>query len=377
MSTPRIVMAGGGTAGHVNPLLATAAELRSRGADVVVLGTAEGLEADLVPRAGLPFVTIPRAPFPRRPGKAMLSFPQRYMQAVRVAKETIRGADAVVGFGGYVSTPAYRAAKKLGVPVIVHEQNARPGMANKVGAKIARVVALTFPSTPLTAATGQTRTIGLPLRQSIVQVAMQRQGSQSQELRADAAKSLGLDPDKTTVLITGGSLGALRVNQVMSKSAYCLPEGVQVLHLCGKGKAEDVSLAVQAAGVADRWQVREYLLTMEDALSVADLVVARSGAGTVAELTALGLPAIYVPLPIGNGEQRLNAQEHVDAGGAKIIADAEFTEEYVRQEIWSLLDSPKGLEELKNMATRSTGIGHIDAGEVLAELVFAAMEANK
>lgn len=377
MSTPRIVMAGGGTAGHVNPLLATAVELRSRGADVIVLGTSEGLEADLVPRADFPFVTIPRAPFPRRPGKAMLSFPQRYLRAVRIATETIRGADAVVGFGGYVSTPAYRAAKKLGVPVIVHEQNARPGMANKVGAKSARVVALTFSSTPLTAANGQTQTIGLPLRQSIVQVARQRQGSHAQELRVVAAKRLGLDPDKTTVLITGGSLGAVHVNQVMSKAASFLPEGVQVLHLCGKGKAQEVSSAVQAAGVADRWHIREYLLEMEDAFSVADLVVARSGAGTVAELTALGLPAVYVPLPIGNGEQRLNAQEHVNAGGAKIIADAEFTEEYVRQEIWSLFEGPKGSETLKEMARLSAGIGHIDASEVLAELVYATMEAQK
>lgn len=371
----KIVMAGGGTAGHVNPLLATADELRRRGCDVVVLGTSEGLESDLVPRAGFDLVVMPRAPFPRRPNKAALTFPSRYLQALRVAREAIRGADAVVGFGGYVSTPAYRAAKELGVPVIVHEQNARPGLANKLGAKLAAVVALTFPSTPLSAGRGWTVTLGLPLRSQVAEVARARQGGQAQMVREQACVRLGMDPQSKIVVITGGSLGAVHMNEVMASAADAVPEGVQVMHLCGRGKAAQVRPVIEAAGVADRWFVREYLLEMEDALAVADLVIARSGAGTVAELSAVGIPAVYVPLPIGNGEQRLNAQDHVNAGGALIVNDADFSREFVVGAIWPLLE-PTGSDSLREMALASAGVGHVHASEDLAQLVLSVVEAK-
>lgn len=154
---PRVVLAGGGSAGHVNPLLATAACLRRAGVEVTVLGTAEGLEADLVPAAGYELVTIPKVPLPRRPSGAMFSFPRRWKAAVAAARDAIAGAQAVVGFGGYVATPAYIAARKAGVPIIIHEQNARPGLANRLGARFAHTVALTFPGTPLRGQGGPSR----------------------------------------------------------------------------------------------------------------------------------------------------------------------------------------------------------------------------
>ena len=131
----KVVMAGGGTAGHVNPLLATAAQLRESGAEVVVLGTKAGLEADLVPAAGFPLVEIPRVPLPRRPSLAFFTLPSRFADAVKRCAQALQGADVLVGFGGYVSTPAYIAASRAGVPIVIHEQNARPGLANKVGAR--------------------------------------------------------------------------------------------------------------------------------------------------------------------------------------------------------------------------------------------------
>ena len=163
------VLAGGGTAGHVNPLLSTALALRERGCAVRAVGTSEGLEADLVPEAGVELSTIVRVPFPRRPDMDMLRFPVRYRRAVAQATEILgkAGADAVIGFGGYASTPVYRAAKALGVPVVVHEQNAKPGLANRYGARFAEAVALTFDSTPLAARAGVTQTVGLPLRTAI------------------------------------------------------------------------------------------------------------------------------------------------------------------------------------------------------------------
>lgn len=361
---PVVVMAGGGTAGHVNPLLSTAHVLRERGAEVRVLGTAEGLESRLVPEAGLDLHVVPRVPLPRRPGPDLLTLPGRLRRAVTAASEVISGAEVVVGFGGYVSVPAYLAARRAGVPVVVHEQNARPGVANRLGARWARLVALTFDSTPLRARRGLTQVVGLPLRPSIGALAQERLTEQGRRAaRERAAARLGLDPSRPTLLVTGGSLGALHLNEVMSQVMGDLPEGEQVLHLTGRGKDEAVRESASRAGVAERWHVVDYLTTMEDALAVADLVVCRSGAGTVAELTALGLPAVYVPLPIGNGEQRLNAVDHVACGGARLVRDADLTAERARTDVLALLHD----EALASMREASAGVGRIDAAQRLAE----------
>ena len=340
----KVVMAGGGTAGHVNPLLATAAQLRDSGAEVVVLGTKAGLEADLVPAAGFPLVEIPRVPLPRRPSLAFFTLPGRFADAVKRCAQALEGADVLVGFGGYVSTPAYIAAKRAGVPIVIHEQNARPGLANKVGARNAKVVALTFPSSPLKARNGETIVTGLPLRAAIAELASRRADAQgAAQARREAAERLGVDPEAPTLLVTGGSLGALHVNE-----------------------DEPVRAAVEAAGLSDRWHVIDYLTTMEDALAVADLVVCRSGAGTVAEMEALGLPCIYVPLPIGNGEQRLNAADHVAAGGAQLIDDKDFTADFVRRNVFPLLGSTR----LADMAAASQSLGRAGAARALADLAL-------
>lgn len=370
--TPRIVVAGGGTAGHVNPLLSTAVELRSRGADVDVLGTREGLESDLVPAAGFELSFIEKVPFPRRPSPSALRFPAKWRRAVAACEDVVRGADCVVGFGGYVSTPAYRAAKKAGVPIVIHEQNARPGLANRVGARDAALVALTFASTPLRAKRGRTEVTGLPLRPAIAGLAERRLDPASKRgARVEAAERLGVDADAPTLLVTGGSLGALSLNRALAAAADRLPEGARVVHLTGRGKDAPVREAVRAAGVADRWLVLDYLTTMEDALAVADLVVCRSGAGTVAEMTALGLPCVYAPLPIGNGEQRLNAHDHVEAGGAILVDDKDLDADCVASRIFPLL----GSERLETMAAASLGLGRVRAASDLADLIETVIGA--
>ena len=369
--TKKIVLAGGGTAGHVNPLLSTALELRSRGYDVVALGTSQGLETTLVPAAGVELVTIERVPLPRKPSLQFFSLPGRMKRAIAQCRSALSGADALVGFGGYVSTPAYLAARKMDLPIIIHEQNARPGLANRVGARWASALGLTFPSTPLKAKHGVTVVTGLPLRPAIQALAAARTTEEGREsARRTAASKLGVDPNMQTLLITGGSLGALNVNRAMVKVAAELPEGVQVVHLTGKGKDQEVRDAVKAAGVADRWHVIDYLSTMEDALAVADLVVCRSGAGTVAEMTALGLPCVYVPLPIGNGEQKLNAADHVAQGGALLVADHDLTSDYVRGTIFPLL----GSEKLSEMAIASRARAHPDGAQQLADLIESTLQ---
>ncbi len=366
MTDVNVVLAGGGSAGHVNPLLATAHALTERGAAVRALGTREGLEATLVPEAGVSLDLIEKVPFPRRPNLAALRFPGRYRAAVAQAGRVLdeARADVAVGFGGFVSTPLYQAAKKRGIPVVIHEQNAKAGLANRYGARFAAAVGLTFPSTKLKAAHGVTECVGLPLRPAIAELANAREEN-ARGVRVAAAARLGLDPEKTTLVVTGGSLGAQHLNEVLIASTGKL-EGVQVLHLTGKNK--DAPVLAATASLPD-YHVLAYLTTMEDAYAVADLVLCRSGAGSVAELSALGLPGFFVPLPIGNGEQEFNASDVVSAGGAKLVRDKNFTPEVFAGEVIPLLrDSAR----LATMGQAARGLSPVDAADRLAKLVLQA-----
>lgn len=363
----RVVLAGGGTAGHVNPLLATAHTVRARGAHVRVLGTAEGLEATLVPDDGFELVTVPKVPIPRRPSLDLVSVPTRLNAAVALAEAVIREADVVVGFGGYVAAPAYIAAKRLGVPFVVHEQNVRAGWANRLGARSASAVALTFPNTSLRARVGITRVTGMPLRHKIMKLARARQTEEGRaHTKKIGARIFGLDSAKPTLLVIGGSLGAQHLNDVLMEAAPKLKKNVQVLHVTGKGKADAVRAAAAAPNIRFSWEIAEYLHNIDQAMAASDLVLCRSGAGTVSELQALGMPAFYVPLPIGNGEQRLNAAGQVGVGGAKIVDDKYFTvSTFIHQVLPLLLDSRR----LDKMGQASRALSPGDGAELLADLI--------
>ena len=373
-----VLLAGGGTAGHVNPLLAVAEELRRRdpATTLTVLGTATGLEARLVPERGLPLALVPRVPLPRRPSPDLLRLPGRLAAAVRAAGEAIdrAGAQVVVGFGGYVSTPAYLAARRRGVPVVVHEANARPGLANRLGARWAAAVGVTFPGTPLPHA----QVVGMPLRAAVAELAGRR-AEDRVATRAAAAEALGLVADRPTVLVTGGSSGAVRLNAAVAAVAGDLvAAGAQVLHLTGAGKSDAVRDALSAArpddaDVVSHYHVREYLSEMELAYAVASLVVCRSGAATVCELAALGLPAVYVPLPVGNGEQRLNAAPLVAAGGGLLVADEDLTPEWLRAQVLPLLADRSRLEA---MGAAAAAAAAVDGAARVADLVERAAAAG-
>lgn len=372
-----VLLAGGGTAGHVNPLLAVADELRRRHPDATlrVLGTAEGLEARLVPAAGLPLDVVPRVPLPRRPSLDLLRLPGRLRAAVTVAGRAIDegGAQVVVGFGGYVATPAYLAARRRRVPVVIHEQNARPGLANRLGARWARAVAVTFAATRLPHA----QVTGLPLRAPVAALVAERV-TDAAGARARAAAALGLDPALPTLLVTGGSLGAASINSAVAGAVGdLLAAGVQVLHLTGRDKSGPATQARAAlVGRLDdtllaRYHVREYLDDMHLALACADLVLARSGAGTVCEVAALGLPAVYVPLPIGNGEQRRNAAPVVAAGGALLVEDAQLDAAWITAHVPALLVGADAAAARARMAAGAASVGVPDAAARVADLVEA------
>jgi UDP-N-acetylglucosamine--N-acetylmuramyl-(pentapeptide) pyrophosphoryl-undecaprenol N-acetylglucosamine transferase len=354
-----VLLAGGGTAGHVSPLLALADCLRRRDPDIVVtaLGTESGLEARLVPERGYPLMTVPKVPLPRKPSGDLLRLPGNLRAAVTAAERAIEqsGAQVVVGFGGYVSTPAYLAARRRGIPVVVHEQNARPGLANRLGARMTPFVATTFASTKLAHATA----IGMPLRREIAQL-------DRVAMRPEGLAHFGLDPLWPTVLVTGGSLGAQRLNTAFQARVDALrASGVQVLHLTGAGK----EFEVPTGGPGAPYVVAPYADRMDLAYAAADLVVARAGANTVCELTAVGLPAVYVPLPIGNGEQRFNAADVVTAGGGLLVEDAALTPAWIDTVLVPLVSDR---ERLDAMAVASAATGERGADELLADMVVAA-----
>ncbi|WP_431861360.1 undecaprenyldiphospho-muramoylpentapeptide beta-N-acetylglucosaminyltransferase [Micrococcus terreus] len=359
----RVVLAGGGTAGHISPMLAIAEALRHQDGDgpvhCTMVGTASGMETRLVPAAGYELDLIDRVPLPRRPTMDLVRLPGRMRRAIRAAGEILdrRQADVVVGVGGYVSTPVYLAAARRGVPVVIHEANARPGLANRVGARRAAFVATAFQETVLPKA----QWVGMPMRTQIS--SLNRAVAQ-----LPARQTLGLDPDLTTLVVTGGSSGALNINRTVTQALPALLEaGIQVLHLTGRDKPvlDSQGELLTAAG----YHQREYLDGMELAYAAADLIVARSGAGTVCEVAAVGLPSVLVPLPIGNGEQALNARGLVAAGGALTVRDESFTADWVRTQLVPLLSEP---ERLLRMADAAASLGVRDADQTMARLVTEA-----
>lgn len=347
------LLAGGGTAGHVNPLLAVADVLRAREpeAHVLVLGTREGLEARLVPLRGYELLVIDKVPFPRRPNGAALAFPGRFARAVARSRAYIRerGVDVAVGFGGYAAAPAYVAAAREHVPYVVHEANVKPGLANVLGARRAAAVGVAFEGTALRGA----EVVGMPLRREIVEL-------DRPHLRADAAREFGLDPELPTLLVFGGSTGALRLNEAFAASWRDVrAAGWQLLHITGERDR------VVDPGVVG-YTVRRYVDRMDLAFALADLIVSRSGAATVSEISALGIPAVYVPYAVGNGEQSLNAASAVRAGAALLIPDAELTPDRVRSEVIPLLADEALLDRMRQAAA-SVGV-RAGAANVVAHI---------
>lgn len=335
------LLAGGGTAGHVNPLLAVADGLRGRALEdgVLVLGTREGLEARLVPERGYELLIVDKVPFPRRLNRDAAAFPARFRRAIAQVREHIRahGVDVVVGFGGYASAPAYVAASREKVPFVVHEANAKPGLANILGARRAAEVGVAFAGTPLK----RSEVVGMPLRREIVEL-------DRRERRAEAADHFGLDADRPVLLVFGGSLGARRLNEAFGEGhggawRDVIDAGWQLLHVTGERST------LSDPGV-DGYAVRRYVDRMDLAFALADMIVSRAGAATVSEISALGIPAVYVPYAVGNGEQALNAASAVDAGAARLISDGDFTAARVREEIVPLLADAERREAMARAA---------------------------
>lgn len=359
-----VVLAGGGTAGHTSPLIATAKAIQGQApAEIVCIGTAKGLETRVIPEAGLALSLIDPVPLPRTLNLDLIKLPFTLTRSVRQARKVLKTAkaDVLVGFGGYVSIPAYLAARSLKVPVVVHEANKLPGIANKVGARFAAFVGTTFPETTMRGS----RLIGMPMRRSITDPEL---------AKAEARTDLGLAPDRPTLLVSGGSQGAVSINRaVLGAREAILANGIQILHVLGPKNITDDDVVVTHESGASYVPVG-FVSDMAVAYTAADLMLGRAGAGTVMETAVSGLPVIFVPLPWGNGEQGKNASELIDAGAGWLVEDAQLDADRLATLVAEAFDDP---ERLAGMAEKAREMYPADAADVLAVAVLdAAKKGN-
>ena len=351
-----VVLAGGGTAGHTSPLIATAQALEAAGVDqLVAVGTRRGLEVRVIPEAGLRLELITPVPLPRKPNVDLCKLPFRLAKAVRESKRILQrvDADVVVGFGGYVSIPVYLAANSLKVPVVIHEANNVPGIANKIGARKAAFVGTTF-DTPMR---GNPRIVGMPINRRITHPKMSVR---------EARESFGLDPERLTLLVSGGSQGALAINRAVQLARdEILADGIQILHVLGPKNFDDDPVITHASGAT--YRPVAFVDDMACAYTAADLMVGRAGAGTVMETAVSGLPVIFIPLPWGNGEQAKNATALVEAGGGVLMPETQLNAAALALEVRGLFRDP---DTLQAMSDTARAMYPADAAEQMAAAVL-------
>ncbi|TDC79045.1 undecaprenyldiphospho-muramoylpentapeptide beta-N-acetylglucosaminyltransferase [Micromonospora sp. KC606] len=360
-----VVLCGGGTGGHIYPLLAFADCLRRNdpGVRITCLGTPKGLENELIPPAGYDLRQIPAYQLPRSLNMSLVRTPDRMWKAARAAGKVIDEvrAEVVVGFGGYVSVPGYLAAWRRELPIVIHEVNVPPGVANRLGMKFTKNVAVGFPHQPAQAESlRDARVVGVPLRRGIA-------GLERTALRDAARAHFGLRPDLPVLFVAGGSQGARSINLAVSGAAKELARsGVQVLHVMGaRNEPVPIPTDLPAPYVA-----LPYLSEMELGYAAADLMLARGGAMTCAEVAAIGLPAIYVPYPHSNQEQKRNALPVVEAGGGLLVDDAELTPAWLERTVVPLLRDPRRLHA---MGAAAAAYGRRDGDVALLNFVYEAV----
>ena len=326
-----IVLAGGGTAGHIEPALAVARVWKSQNPhdQITFLGTAKGLENTLIPAAGFNVSNIPKVRISRTPSLSWVRIPFELVASVKACRTILKGSDLLIGFGGYVSAPAYIAARTLGLPTIIHEANAKPGWANRLGALFTPYLAVAHGVN--TGAFSAALITGLPLRSDVAD-GLKRAEGDWKSARAQAKNRLGFDSSKPLVFVMGGSQGSVAINKVIEQSVPMFSKkDIAIMHSVGRANTLPTA--------TDLYRPVAYVDQMADAYLAADLIIARSGAVTCAEFRALGRYALFVPLPIGNGEQFHNAQGLVADGRAEVIDQKQFTRSYLETHIDALLKS--------------------------------------
>lgn len=369
--TRRVLLAGGGTAGHVFPALSVADELVAAGVEPVFVGVPDRLEARLVPAAGHRLHLVDAVAVPRTLSPKLLKLPGALRAAVRRCMDIAEEEQALgaVTFGGYVSFPVARAAARTGRPLVVHEQNAVPGLANRVAGRWAERIAVTVPgSADRFARPERCAVTGNPVRDEVLHL--------DRDARRRAARiEFGLDPDTTTLLVFGGSQGARSLNQaIVDAHTRWSTDQLQILHAAGRRQFSETAAAwEQARAGADgpRSKVVDFIDSMADAYAAADVVVCRAGATSIAELSVLGMPSVLVPYPYATGDhQRHNAEALQRAGAAELVADDELDGQRLVDVVEPLLTDP---QRHRAVAEAARAFGRPDAARNVASLLLALL----
>jgi len=359
MTSPKkILIACGGTGGHLFPGIAVAESLLAQGHEPLLLISQKKIDSQASAKyPHLTFKVVPAIAKPATLSPKMLPFLWALFQSIQTSKKIIRefGADAVLGMGGFTSLPPVYAGHRLGKKTFVHDSNARPGRANILTSRFCTKVfiglqpAAAFFKAP-------TQLTGTPARPEILNLPS----------RAEAAERFGLDPNKQTILVTGGSQGALGLNQLTAKAATHLPEQIQILHIAGPNDRDRIAAEnpVQRPG----YKLIGFCDQMPSAYALADLVIARSGASTLTEISLTGLPSILVPYPYAaDDHQTANAKVFADAGASKLIQQRDLTPDSLAKILADLLASPG---TLKSMSVAAKSLAVIDAPEQVTAAIL-------
>lgn len=362
MSKANLLLAGGGTAGHIEPALAVARAWKAKHpeARITFVGTSAGLETTLVPQAGFTLSLIPKVAISRSLNISLLRVPVDLVRSVIVSRKLLREADVAIGFGGYVSAPIYIASRMTGTPLVIHEQNAVPGWANKLGARFTRLIALSYPVSGGALSRGELT--GLPLRADVLD-SIRKIGGQWESARksakAELARAYGLSEKDPIIFIFGGSQGSQAINKVIAESLPIFAQSnLNVIHSVGSRNA----LPQAQAGYAPT----HYITNMAEHYLGADLIIARSGAVSCAEISALGKFALFIPLPIGNGEQAKNAATLVSDGRAEIIEQTSFNKSWLEENVKRLIGRSQS-------ATAAGDISSITAIDKIVSMIEKAL----
>lgn len=363
---PSFIFTGGGTSGHINPALAIAAELKRRKPDVDIIftGTASGLEADIVPRHGYEFIPITASPFKREFSLAPVQAAIDLIKGQKECEVLIHDREpaAVVGTGGYVAGPSLAAARKLKIPYLIHEQNAYPGRSNRAMSASASAVCISYAEAkPYFKKAKNVLLTGNPIDSNYFSLS----GTESR-------RHLGLKEDRFFILVSGGSLGARSINNAVVEMLHQAGDGFDGKILLVTGKKLYDEVRQQAAGLSDeRIEIVDYLYNMPEYMAAADVYICRAGAGTCAEVAALGKSAIMVPYPYATGDhQTHNARAFQEIGAAVLCPNSEFTSRYLLNQLSVLRDSSLRAE----MGRQAMTLAKPHAAETIVDALLGIAE---
>lgn len=360
-----VAIAAGGTAGHINPALALAEELRDRGHHVVFYGQPARLEGTLVPEAGFELVPVDVTGFDRSRPWTLISALVRMSKAQSALKKRfaeVGAPDVAAGFGAYIEMPLLKYCKKAGIPYILHEQNSVPGLANKTLAKDAHTLCISVPAAEHTfenagVAPSHIVLTGNPVRKSVIEGSRER-----------GREALGIPQNATLLLVFGGSLGARTLNESMAqfKERLLAIDNLYVVQSTGKSGYEEAAKALSLTQEEQtRWKLLDYIDNMGDILAAADLVLSRAGASSIAEIAALDVPSVLVPYPFATADhQTTNAHYLVDAGAAVLFKDDEAKSEAFGAKLIELLENSR---ERDAMSAAAAGLAQASAAKALAD----------